>query len=89
MDSKNISQITMPHPLISVILSTYNGSQYLSEAIMSVLFQDYQNLELIIIDDASLDIRVGEIIAEFKNKDHRIRSYRNEKNQERSWSKNF
>ncbi len=75
--------------LISVILPTYNGSRYLTQAIESVLSQDYRDLELIIIDDASSDVQVGEIIWEFIAKDPRVRSFRNEKNRERSWSKNF
>lgn len=79
----------MDTPLISVILATYNGSKYLSEAIDSVLAQDYQNIELIIIDDASTDIHVSEQIQQYQIQDARIRSFRNEKNMERSWSKNF
>jgi len=47
MDSKN--------PLVSVILPTYNRSNILSRAIESVLIQTYENLELIIVDDASTD----------------------------------
>jgi glycosyltransferase involved in cell wall biosynthesis len=79
----------MDSPLISVILATYNGSRYIREAIVSVLSQDYSNLELIIIDDASTDKEVGKIVEIYKQQDHRIVSMRNEKNMERSWSKNF
>lgn len=39
----------------SVVLSNYNGSAYLSEAIKSVLDQDYDNYEFIIVDDGSTD----------------------------------
>lgn len=41
--------------LISIILPTYNRSHLLSSAIDSVLFQDYTNFELIIVDDGSTD----------------------------------
>lgn len=79
----------MDTPLISVILPTYNGAFYLNDTIFSVLSQEYRDLELIIVDDASTDIRVAQIIQEFSKRDLRVRSYRNEANKERSWSKNF
>ncbi len=79
----------MDTPLVSVILATYNGSRFLSEAIESVLSQEYLNLELIIIDDTSTDDKVSPIIEKFKKQDIRVHFYRNERNMERSWSKNF
>ena len=63
----------MDTPLVSVILATYNGSKYLSEAIHSVLAQDYQNIELIIIDDASTDIHVSHQIEQYQIQDDRVR----------------
>ena len=42
-------------PLISVIMSVYNGENYLNEAIESILNQTYANLEFIIINDGSTD----------------------------------
>jgi glycosyltransferase involved in cell wall biosynthesis len=42
-------------PLISVIIPVYNGERYLTEAIESVLAQDYSPLEVIVIDDGSVD----------------------------------
>lgn len=40
-------------PLVSVIIPTYNPCRYLEKSISSILSQDYENLELIIIDDKS------------------------------------
>ena len=41
--------------LISVIMPVYKVEKYLAESIESVLNQDHQNLELILIDDVSPD----------------------------------
>ena len=41
--------------MVSVCLPTYNGSDFLQEAIESILAQTYQNLEIIISDDNSAD----------------------------------
>jgi glycosyltransferase involved in cell wall biosynthesis len=43
----------MGSPKISVIIPTYNGADYLGEAIQSVLDQTYPHFEVIIVDDAS------------------------------------
>lgn len=41
--------------LISVIIPTYNRAELLEKALLSVVRQSYQNLEVIVIDDASSD----------------------------------
>ena len=42
-------------PLISVIIPTYNRYDFLLEAINSVKNQSYQNFEIIVVDDGSID----------------------------------
>lgn len=42
-------------PLVSVVMSVYNGEKYLGEAIKSVLNQSYSNFEFIIVNDGSAD----------------------------------
>ncbi|MBP2676091.1 MAG: glycosyltransferase like 2 family protein, partial [Deltaproteobacteria bacterium] len=47
-------------PLVTVVTVVFNGEKYLEEAIQSVIGQDYENLEYIVVDggstDSSLDI---------------------------------
>jgi glycosyltransferase involved in cell wall biosynthesis len=45
----------MTDPLISVVICVYNGERFLGEAIDSVFAQDYQPIELIVVDDGSDD----------------------------------
>ena len=45
----------MEKPLVSVVLCTYNGEQFIEEQVDSILRQSYSPLELIISDDASSD----------------------------------
>ncbi|MBU1310228.1 MAG: glycosyltransferase, partial [Gammaproteobacteria bacterium] len=42
-------------PLISVYMPTFNRAQMAISAIESVLAQDYPNIELLVVDDASTD----------------------------------
>jgi glycosyltransferase involved in cell wall biosynthesis len=43
------------HPLVSVIIPTYNRAAMVTRAICSVLAQTYAQLECIVVDDASTD----------------------------------
>ena len=56
---------------ISVIMSVYNGSRFLSESIESILNQSYRNFEFIIINDGSDDNSL-EIIQSYMDIDNRI-----------------
>lgn len=55
-----------PDKLISIIVPVYNAGPYIEKTIAMVRAQSYQNWELILVDDCSLDdsrVRIEEIIA--------------------------
>ena len=66
-------------PKISLIMSVYNGEDYLSEAIESVLNQTFKDFELIIINDCSTD-KTHEILKRFEELDKRVKVHTNEVN---------
>lgn len=69
----------MNNPLVSIILPTYNGEQYIKEAIDSIINQTYTNWELIIVNDCSSD-STPQIIKEYVKNDTRIKTINNEIN---------
>ena len=58
--------------LISIIIPAYQAEEYLERCIESVLKQTYSNIEVIIVDDGSLD-RTGTIADKFCETDPRIK----------------
>jgi glycosyltransferase involved in cell wall biosynthesis len=63
-------------PLVSIITPTYNHERYIGSCIKSVLHQNYENWEQIIIDDGSTD-RTADVICNYS--DRRVR-YVHQKN---------
>jgi glycosyltransferase involved in cell wall biosynthesis len=60
--------------LVSVVIPVYNAASYLEECLNSILGQDYEQLELIVINDGSPDDS-EEIIRKYAAKDHRIKPF--------------
>lgn len=72
---------------VSIGMPVYNGARFLKEAIDSIWAQTFEDVELIISDNASTD-QTEQICREYAAKDKRIRYYRNEKNLGAAWNYN-
>lgn len=60
--------------LISIIIPVYNVEKYLKRCLESVIHQTYINLEILLIDDGSIDKSL-EICKEYEKIDSRIKVY--------------
>jgi glycosyltransferase involved in cell wall biosynthesis len=65
----------MTKGLVSIIVPCYNSAEYIAQTIESVLAQTYQDWEMIVIDDCSVDDSV-KIVSSYQKKDDRINLYR-------------
>jgi glycosyltransferase involved in cell wall biosynthesis len=75
------------YPKVSVLMSTYNCSEFIDEAINSVLCQDYENIEFIICDDNSTDDTIEKIKTYLPN--DKIKFFQNEVNKGLVVTRNF
>ena len=57
--------------VVSVIIPVYNVEEFIFRTVESVMNQDYKNIEIILVDDGSLD-NSAKIINELAKKDDRI-----------------
>lgn len=64
---------------VSVIMSCYNSQANVGRAIESILNQTYEDFELLICDDGSID-NTYETISEYKRLDKRVKIFKNKKN---------
>ena len=67
----------MDLPKVSVIIPTYNQAKFLAESVQSALDQTYQNIEVIVVNDASTD-HTDEVMSRFN--DPRIKYITHEQN---------
>jgi glycosyltransferase involved in cell wall biosynthesis len=67
----NTSQNNLNQPLVSVIIPAYNAEKFIAKTLESVLFQTYQNIEVLVVDDGSTDT-TAEIVKSFVQKDSRV-----------------
>ena len=69
----------MSEDLISVIMSSYNSEETIEKSILSILKQDYKNIEFLIADDCSKDSTLN-IMKRLREDDKRIKIIENKKN---------
>ncbi|TYS69702.1 glycosyltransferase family 2 protein [Sutcliffiella horikoshii] len=60
------------NPKISVIIPVYNTEQYLNYCVDSVLNQEYQNIEVILVNDGSTD-KSADICDKYQKVDERVK----------------
>jgi len=67
----------MTSPLVSVVMSVFNGERFLREAVESILGQTFRDFEFIVVEDGSTD-RTASILDSYQKSDPRIRVYHQE-----------
>jgi glycosyltransferase involved in cell wall biosynthesis len=68
----DIDMTECPQPLVSVIMPVYNGAAFIQSAVESVLSQSHSNIELLIVNDGSIDA-TEEVVNRLMALDGRIR----------------
>ena len=48
-------------PLVSFIVTSYNYEKFIEKTLESIVSQTYENIEIIVVDDASTDDSVARI----------------------------
>lgn len=74
-------------PLVSINITTYNRAHLLPRCLESVLKQNYQNMEIVIVDDCSND-ETANVLQNYKNKDRRIKYFRHNRNKKNAQARN-
>lgn len=75
-------------PLVSIVIATYNWKEkWFKQTLDSILWQTYKNIEIIIINDASTN-NIEEVILKYNKEHNNIVYLKNERNSERSYSRN-
>lgn len=65
--------------LVSILIPVYNRVDIIADTLSSALAQTYENVEVIVVDNASTD-DTWAVICAYAEKDSRIRPFRNESN---------
>ncbi len=73
--------------LVSIIMPAYNSEKYIQKSIDSVIYQTYQNWELIIVDDCSTD-STTKLITQITKTNNKIKLYKQQKNSGAAMARN-
>lgn len=73
--------------LVSIIVPVYNAEEYIGTCIESIQKQSYQNIEILLVDDGSMD-KSAEICDKYQQEDSRIKVF-HRKNHGVSSSRNY
>lgn len=65
--------------LVSILIPVYNRAAIIAETLNSALAQTYANIEVVIVDNASVD-GTWDIICDYAKTDPRVRAFRNQEN---------
>ena len=65
------------NPWLSIVIPVYNAENHLKQCIESILCQEFQNFELILVDDGSED-NSWDICLHYTQQDYRVHSYHHE-----------
>lgn len=74
--------------LISIIIPIYNSERYLKRCLDSVVSQSLKEIEIICIDDYSIDKSV-DIVEDFMKSDARVKLFKNKRNKGVSFCRNY
>lgn len=66
--------LTTPTPKVTVVMAAYNAEAHVERAIESILAQEFEDWELICVDDGSVD-HTYELVSGFATRDQRIRIF--------------
>jgi len=75
-------------PSVSIVMPNYNKGKFLEESINSIIFQDYKNWNLFLIDNASTD-NTKSILSNYNNPKYNIRLVYLTKNKGVAFSRNL
>lgn len=75
----NCSKKINENPKVSVVVPAYNIQKYIKQSIRSIQNQEFEELEIVIVNDFSTD-NTSKIIEEIRKEDNRIKVINNKKN---------